>query len=380
MTDHISRRCAILLLTAVATVANAIDAPKPAPPPPPAPEPPRAHVTPTNETELYSKLQRVSQRRNLRGLGVKEEAIQALGRAEPDAAVATLSGLAASGDLNANIALVRIQHWCGRATSFRPGDPLVQVAKLGPLSEERAARVAGVLIAEIEFMKKAGPACGRAQFDYQGIEGRLRAAASAGNPASATELAKFTRDPAKRQAFLQAAIDKGYQPAMYELAKTHLFAVQRGETTENVSSIRLLLKQAGRTVSQAKLDLANCMAVGCDGHPADVLQAHAFGIDAARDGEPNAFLSMVRMPWGGRLNRMQMLGWQYFGNRLNDSGCMGDSYVPNTGMFAQTIGLLEKGADAKFLEDARAYSETLWRDNGVRAMKEQGCDEDVSKR
>src|SRR4030095_1488102 len=126
---------------------------------------------------------------------------------------------------------------------------------------------------------------------------------------------------------------------------------------------------------KAKLDLGNCMALGCDGHPADTLQAQAFGIDAARDGEAGAFLSMVRMPWGARLNRVQLLGWQYFGNRLNEAGCVGDAFVPNTAMVVQTIGALEKNRDAKFLEDSKAYAETLWRDNGTRAMKEQGCDE-----
>ena len=112
------------------------------------------------------------------------------------------------------------------------------------------------------------------------------------------------------------------------MATNLLIAVQRGQTTENVSKIRELLKIAGRAIPRAKLDLANCMAVGCDGHPADALTARAFGIDAARDGEPTAFLSMVRMPWGARMPRAQLLAWQYFGDRLNEGGCMGDHTSP----------------------------------------------------
>src|SRR5690606_22439806 len=142
-------------------------------------------------------------------------------------------------------------------------------------------------------------------FDYRLIEARLREAAAEGHPASATELAQFVRDPAQRQALLQAAMDKHYAPAYYAVATQLLMAVQRGETTQNVSSIREWLKQAGREVPKAKLDLANCMALGCDGHPADALAARAFGTDAARDGEPTAFLSMVRMPWGSRMSRSQ---------------------------------------------------------------------------
>lgn len=172
---------------------------------------------------------------------------------------------------------------------------------------------------------------------------------------------------------LQGAADKGFAPAQYALATGLLMAVQRGDTTENVSSIRLLLKQAGRSLNKAKIDLANCMALGCDGHPADSAAAAAFGMDAARDGEPSAFLSMARMPWGARMNRAQALAWQYFGDRLSEAGCVGDAYVLTTINFDQSIRVLEQRQDAKFLEQARAQAEDLWRDNGERARREQGC-------
>ena len=82
---------------------------------------------------------------------------------------------------------------------------------------------------------------------------------------------------------------------------------------------------------------------------------------------------MVRMPWGGRIPRAQLLAWQYYGDRLNESGCVGDSYVMTSVTFGQTIAALEKGQDAKFIEQAKTQAEDLWRDNGMRAMKEQGC-------
>jgi hypothetical protein len=240
--------------------------------------------------------------------------------------------------------------------------------------EQRAARVAGVMYAEVEYMQRARVACSKARFDYTGIEARLRAAAAAGDPASATELAQFLRDPAQREAMLQSAVKKNHPQAVYKVATNLLIAVQRGQTTENVSQIRELLKIAGRAIPRAKLDLANCMAVGCDGHPADALTARAFGIDAARDGEPTAFVSMVRMPWGARLPRQQMLAWQYFGDRLNEGGCMGDAFVPTTLAFGQTIALLERTASPKMLEEARQQAETLWTEHGVRAQKENGCE------
>ena len=52
-------------------------------------------------------------------------------------------------------------------------------------------------------MQRARAGCSKAHFDYTGIEARLRAAADAGDPASATELAQFLARP--RQARSDAA-------------------------------------------------------------------------------------------------------------------------------------------------------------------------------
>jgi hypothetical protein len=360
-----------------ACAAHAIEAPKPQPAPekPAEQPPPELTVTPTDERAFYEKVQRVTAYRSMRGLKIPAEVIAELGRGNADAAVAMLSRLAVEGNKEADIALVHVQHWCNSVMSQRAGDPKVQMAKLlKGQPEQRAARVAGVMYAEVDYMQRARAGCSKARFDYTGIEARLRASAATGDPASATELAQFLRDPAKREAMLQTAVKKNYPPAVYKVATNLLMAVQRGQTTENVGQIRELLKIAGRTIPRAKLDLANCMAVGCDGHPADALTARAFGIDAARDGEPTAFLSMVRMPWGARFTRPQMLAWQYFGDRLNEGGCMGDAYVPTTLAFGQTIALLERNADPKVLEEARKQGEALWSEHGVRAQKENGCE------
>jgi len=225
-------------------------------------------------------------------------------------------------------------------------------------------------------MQRARASCSKAlsTFDYKGVEARLRSAAAAGDPASATELAQFLRDPAKREEMLQTAVKKQYPPAVYKVATNLLIAVQRGQTTENVSQIRELLKIAGREIPRAKLDLANCMAVGCDGHPADALTARAFGIDAARDGEPTAFPSMVRMPWGARIPRPTLLAWQLFGDRLNESGCMGDQFVPTALALTQTISMITRVLDDQDLEETKKQFDALWAESGARAMKENGCE------
>jgi hypothetical protein len=327
-----------------------------------------------DEKAFYDTLRRSAQRRTLSNLRIPDEVILSLARGEANAAVALLANAAAKGGNEENIALVRIQHLCNRVLSASAADPQVQIDKLDQnLPPERRARAAGVLREEARFKEVAATGCRKAQFDYQGIEARLRAAADAGDPASATELSQFVRDPVKKQALLKAAAAKNFAPAMHALATQRLIAVQRNENTEDVASIRTMYKQAGRFMTKAKLELANCMAVGCDGYPADAAAATSFGLDAARDGEPTAFLSMIRMGWGNRLGRTQLLAWQYFGDRLNEAGCMGDGYVANLVAFTQTIKALEQGQEPKLGEDARAQAETFWRDHGARAQKEQGC-------
>jgi hypothetical protein len=331
-------------------------------------------VPAVDDKVFYDTLRRSTQQRNMANLRIPDEVILALARGDADVAVNMLSSAAAKGGNEANIALVRIQHWCNRVMSSPAGDVQAQIDKLDTsLPPQRRARAAGVLREEARFKEVASAGCRKAQFDYQGIEARLRAAADAGDPASATELSQFLRDPVRKQAMLKAAAAKNYAPAMHALATARLVAVQRNENTEDVASIRTMYKQAGRYMSKARLELANCMAVGCDGYPPDAAAATSFGLDATRDGEPSAFLSMVRMGWGVRLGRTQVLAWQYFGDRLNEAGCMGDGYVSTMISLNQAIKSLEQGQDPKIAADARQQAEEFWRDYGARAQKEQGC-------
>ena len=370
------RAMCLLLTLGFCAQSLAIEAPAGSSPTPAtaAPTAQPSSMTPSDESAFVRVLQRSAHHRNLTGLKISSEVTDQLARGDVGAAIAHLNKQAASGNNDANIALVRIQHWCNRVANARVPDAKAQIARLpANLDQSRATRAAGVIVAEEKYRQLARQGCTSAQFDYRGIEGRLREAADNGDPASATELAQFIRDPARKQAMLEAAANKGFAPAQYVLATGRLIAVQRGETTENVASIRLLLKQAGRSINKAKVDLANCMALGCDGHPADAAGAAAFGTDAARDGEPGAFLSMARMPWGMRMNRAQLLAWQYFGDRLSEAGCVGENYVMSTITFDQTIKALEQNQNDTFLEQARSQAGTLWRDHGERAMREQGC-------
>jgi hypothetical protein len=250
----LARASTLAVLWLTAGVTHAIEAPKPQPAPEQKQEapPPELTIKPTDEREFYQKVQRVTAYRGLRGLKIPRAVITDLGNGDADKAVAALSGSAAQGDNEANIALVNVQHWCAAVAQQRSGDPKAAIAKLVQgLPEPRAARIAGVIYAEVDYMQRARANCAKAKFDYQGIEARLRASAEAGDPASATELAQFLRDPAKREAMLQTAVKKNYPPAVYKVATNLLIAVQRGQTTENVSQIRELLKIAGREIPRA---------------------------------------------------------------------------------------------------------------------------------
>ena len=196
----------------------------------------KSNVTPTDERAFYEKVQRVTAFRSLRGLRIPADVIAELGHGNAEAAVAALSGAASQGNNEANIALVHVQHWCSAIGAQRPGDPKVQIAKLvkdQPRTARRARCRRDLRRARLHAAR-ARRAAARRDSTTPGIEARLRAAAAAGDPASATELAQFLRDPAKREAMLQSAVEKNYPPAVYKVATNLLIAVQRGQTTENV--------------------------------------------------------------------------------------------------------------------------------------------------
>ena len=334
-----------------------------------------AEVTPADPTAFYRQLVAVDRAQALRDVEIPAEIVGMLAGAEVPAAVEKLEKLAAAGDVAANVALVRTQHWCvGLGKRGAQQAEQREAALREVLPPDQLETSLGVLRAEQEFVARAAAACQAARFAYGDIERRLRAAAAAGDATSSSELARFTRDPDKRTALLVAAAEGGYAPAQYQLAVNRLFTVQRGETTENVGTIRLLLKQAGQTLPAAKVDLANCMATGCDGHPADGATAAAFAVDAARDGEPSAFAGMLRMPWRASLKGTEITAWQLFAGRLNEAGCSGTGYLDTQIGLARVTDQLEQALPPEQLEQARSLAARYWSEFGARARREQRCD------
>lgn len=322
---------------------------------------------------FVAQMQRVTYRQLLRGLEMPPDTIESLARGEMAQAIESLGTQAAAGNTAANVALIRLQRRCAvLAQAVRPDAASLEKLRAG-LPEARAARVMAVVDAQTEYNQTGQASCRAARFDLRGIESRLRTASDQGDLVSATELARFTNDPARREALLVAAAAQNHAPAQLQLAQSRVVGVQRGLSTENVASIRILLKQAGQILPQAKLDFANCVAVGCDGHPADAPTAAIFGVDAARDGEAAAYPAMMRMPWRGRLRPEEIVAWQYFGDRLNEAGCMGDGYVGGTVQFSQTLAQLEKGLKPDMLSAGQQLAEKYWNDFGDRAKREQLC-------
>lgn len=325
--------------------------------------------------EFVAHLEEVAHRQLFRGLGIEPGVIAALSQADFAGAVATLSAGAAQGSQPFNIALIRLQHSCARIVQSPTAANPAQLDKLrADLPEARATRIIAVLEAQNEYTKKAQMSCRNARFDLRRIEATLKQSAEQGDAVSATELARYTGDATRREAMLVAAAAKNYAPAQHALAQSRVVGVQRGLSTENVASIRTLLKQAGQTLPLAKLDFANCVAVGCDGHPADAPTAAVFGVDAARDGEAAAFPAMMRMPWRQRLKPEELLAWQYFGDRLNESGCTGEGYLGAAVNFTQMLGQLEKTVRPDVVTAGKQLADRYWTDFGERARKEQLCD------
>jgi hypothetical protein len=332
-----------------ALTAHAIEAPHTNTPPSPASAPPTVpsleSTSPSPETRaFYLQLQRVTQRQRFHDLGIGEPTLELLARGQIAAAVSRLEQEAAAGDAAPDIALIRIQRECAQKAASPPEE--TYLAQRRAIEEQlppaRQAKALQVQEAGRQYDRQLREACSAASFDYGAIENRLRRAAAAGEVRSLTELSRFTGDPEKRLALLSAATAKGYAPAQYAQAVQWVYAAQRGEETKHVAAIRPLLKQAGQSLPSAKLDLANCVATGCDGYPADTPTAAIFGLDAARDGVADAFAAMLSLPWGSRLPPEQLLAWQYFGDALNEAGCMGDAYLKYALRLAQAIRRMEQ--------------------------------------
>lgn len=325
--------------------------------------------------EFVMHLENVAHRQLFRGLDIDPKVMASLAQADFAGAVERLSTGAAQGSQPFNIALIRLQHECARLVQSPTTVNPAQLDKLrADLPEARATRIIAVLDAQNEYTPKAQASCRNARFDLRRIEATLKQSAEQGDVVSITELARYTGDAARREAMLVAAAAKNYAPAQHALAQSRVVGVQRGLSTENVASIRTLLKQAGQTLPLAKLDFANCVAVGCDGHPADAPTAAVFGIDAARDGEAAAFPAMMRMPWRQRLKPDELIAWQYFGDRLNEAGCGGEGYVGAAVNFAQMLGQLEKTVRPDVVAAGKQVADRYWNDFSERAKKEQLCD------
>jgi hypothetical protein len=362
-------------LSLIASAASAIQSPS-APPPQKPPEAPAViNVQPADETALYTTIWRVTLKDTFRETPITDDVMQRLQADEIDTAVELLNKLADKGDENANLALVRLQKLCSAMSSLAGNANAEAMAKMvAQLPSERAARVLGMTQAQVARAKVVRDRCQRADFNFNVVGERLQRAAAAGKAASQFEASRYTNDPKQRMALLDSAVAQHYIPAMYALGAERLYAVQRGDSTENVSSIRALLKQAARDYPTAKVSLANCMALGCDGHPAEPANAAVFGVDAAKDGEPTVYVSMARMPWGVQLTREQLLGWQYFGDRLNEAGCLGQLYPTLVVQFVDIIGQLEKNQKPDVLKHGHELGDQYWTDFSARAKRQQGCE------
>lgn len=165
-----------MLLASVLSTAGAIEAPpQAAPVQPPQTAAPQTPIVPTDESAFNQVLQGSAHYRSLTGLKIPPDVIRSLARGDAVAAIGMLSKQAAAGSNDENIALVRIQHWCNRISNARAADAKTQIAQLPPaLSPQRAARAAGVIIADEKYRQTVRESCSRAQFDFQAIEGRLR--------------------------------------------------------------------------------------------------------------------------------------------------------------------------------------------------------------
>ena len=284
------------------------------------------------------------------------------------------SALAEQGSRKANIALVRIQHCCGSVAGGRRPDVNAQISKLSPdLPPDKAARVAGVIQAEADYMNRARAACRKATFDYRRYRSAAARAAEAGDPASATELAQFMRDPAKKKALLKAAADKNIRPRCTPLRPScwsPCSAARRPRTSARFASCSS--RRAARCRKPRWIWRIAWRWAATDIRPMRSLPAPSASMLRAT-ASPMAFCSMVRMPWGSTHVARAAAGLAVLRRSTQRSRLHGRQLHRRCDQLRADDRDAREESGPAVAGSRHKLAEELWRDNEARAKKENNC-------
>jgi hypothetical protein len=261
---------------------------------------------------------------------------------------------AESGDASANVLLARLARECAGADAEAPSETALT-------EKQRRA---------FQFAKKWRDECGQSSFDATAIQKRMRVSADNGDAESLYQLAVQTADLTARRKLLLSAAMLGNPRAQEMLAFVLRSEDAARERPRNREGADFWLTSAAQRLPAARTSLALCQLRGCNGRNADPETALSTLRETAQLGEPSAFEALARGAADLNLPLPEQLAWTGFHERLSREGCYGLREESQPDKPAENA---ENRLSPYELEQARALSETYWRDYADKARKAQGC-------
>jgi len=260
-----------------------------------------------------------------------------------------LENRAQKGDLLANVALARLQLYCGKLV---PDE-----------TDERAAP------------NGTGNACEQADFDANAINRRLRAAANAGDAASLYQVGLQSGDLLERRRSWISAAMLDYVPAQVGLVD--LLSVEGAERTRDRSreGADFWVAVAANASPAAKTSFAYCRLAGCNGQPADAAAALDLIRSAAQLGDAQGIQSLAT----SRAVELDMpnderLAWAQFYRRLLEEGCYGEiGYEDAVKASDAALSELERRLSPFEVAQARTLADSTWQQYADGARRAQRC-------
>lgn len=277
----------------------------------------------------------------------------------------SLEELAQLGDVDANIALVRLERFCAQRIQPEHTENWLMDRGADP-GRERPRR---------GYLAELAKSCSEGLFNWPVIETRLRESASAGHAGSLLVLGQETSgdEGARRKLWTSAAM-LGDARAQLSLA-THLR--NAGASDETISErAAFWLKVAAGNSTPAAVVLALCRARGCDGNPADEAAALELMRTAARRGNDYS-LELLGTPsaeFAVEVGAQERYAWLHFLRSLWRHGCYGEA---DSAEHLRDVDRVIRQAEATLsphdLNSARQLADSYWKTYSVEARRAQRC-------
>jgi TPR repeat protein len=279
--------------------------------------------------------------------------------------VRSLEELAQLGDVDANLALVRLERFCTQRE--QPHHAVDWLIYRSPDSGRGQVRRG--------YLAELANSCSQSLFDLPAIERRLRESAGAGHAGSLLVLGQDTTgdEAARRKLWTSAAI-------LGDVRAQLLLAANLREAGSNETILgeraAFWLKVAASNSTPAAVALARCRALGCDGGPVDGPAALELMRNAARRGNDQA-LELLGAPSSEfpiEIDALERHAWLQFLRSLWRHGCYGEAQSAERLRALDREATRAEAALSPYdLRNARQLAESYWSRYAVEAQRAQRC-------